>query len=446
MDRLQATREELIELGVAARERLPFETFGTFASVHRDANALIEAQNASRLQHLLPLRTERMSASEFAFYRGTAVVMAHDLAAQPSTGVDLVICGDAHMSNFGLFASPERKLVFDLNDFDEAAVGPWEWDIRRLVASTILGARSLNFAPEDVTKIAERTAESYRRNLNEFLSQPAYDRLFIVRDEEQASDFAKREHAFGIFWKAAKKAKKRTREKAAKKLLRTDEQGLSRFVEDPPILTRQPPENADVLEALYRQYLTSARPDVGLLLSTFSLTDVALRVVGVGSVGTRCYLLSLTGPDGEHLILQIKEAQQSVVSQFHEHPDGKVNLLPSHAPEGKRVVTYQQVLQTASDPFLGFVESDQHHFYVRQFRDKKGSIEIEGMHRDEFDLYSRACAMLLARAHSQSPLAHAVQGYLGDTPEADCAIARWSLSYADQARLDYRAFLTAQHL
>lgn len=445
MDRLQATREELIERGVAARAALPFDAFGTFAAVHRDANALIAAQNTSRLQHLIALRTERMSADAFSFYRGTALLMAHDLAAQPSTGIDLVICGDAHMSNFGLFASPERRLVFDLNDFDEASVGPWEWDVRRLITSVVIAARELGFAPEEVSAVAERAAAAYQRNLGEFLAAPAYDRLFTVRDEESASAFAEREHAFGMFLKAAKKAKKRTREHAAEKLLRPDSEGILRFVEDPPILTRQAPEDADFLESLYQQYLSSVRPDVALLLSTFTLTDVALRVVGVGSVGTRCYLLSLSGPSGEPLILQIKEAQQSVIDAYHEHPDGAVHVLSPDASHGKRVITYQQVLQAASDPFLGSVRGEKYHFYVRQFRDQKGSLDVAGMNRDQFDLYSRACAMLLARAHSQSPLAFAVQGYLGDTDEGTLALTRWSLAYADQAQADYERFVGADN-
>lgn len=435
--------EELKERGKHARKSVSFDELGTYHPSERDVMALLDAQNATRLQDLLPLRTERMSQNAFSFYRGTALIMAHDLAQQPNTGIDLVICGDAHISNFGLFASPERKLIFDLNDFDEAATGPWEWDVRRLVTSVVLAARSLEFTPDDVRQLAETAAEAYRTVLGDMLDMPAIERLFTMTDEASIRDVLSGDDALTIFDDAAKKAKKRTGERASKKLLEHDSHGNYRFVDDPPVLTHVEVESTEFLEQLFDEYLRTVRPDVSLLLSTYKLTDMVQRVVGVGSVGTRCYLIALTGPNDENILLQIKEAQASVITQYHVRDEPSVQVLPLGAPQGQRVVTYQQIMQAASDPFLGHVEGRLHNFYVRQFRDQKGSIAIEGMSVSAFRTYARGCASLLARAHSQSPLAPAVRSYLGKSNEADAAIARWSLSYADQAQVDFERYRTA---
>lgn len=443
MQRFVTSLAEIEARGIAARAAVDFAQLAHFEPVERDVVALIESQNASRLEYLLPLRAERMSASPFAFYRGTALVMAHDLSAQPSTDLDVIVCGDAHISNFGLFASPERKLIFDLNDFDEASTGPWEWDVRRLLASVVLAARSLGFDEKTTTRLARSAAAAYRVALAAMLDLPALDRLFEMIDESEIRDALSGESALKIFDDAAKKAKKRTGSRASKKLLQRGDDGVVRFVEDPPILTRAEPESADFLERMFEEYLKTVRPDVGLLLSTYRLTDVVLRVVGVGSVGTRCYLLALTGPHDEHLILQIKEAQQSVITQYRVRDEPSIQVLPLGAPQGKRVVTYQQILQGASDAFLGHVEGRLHQFYVRQFRDQKGSIDIEGMSPSDFEVYVRGCASVLARAHSQSPLAPAVSAYLGDSDEADVALSTWATSYADQAERDFTRYQQA---
>lgn len=443
MARFVASLEELVARGKEARSEFDFDQLAAFEPVERDVVALIASQNASRLQELLPLRAERMSQDVFSFYRGTALVMAHDLGRQPNSALNLVICGDAHISNFGLFASPERKLIFDLNDFDEASVGPWEWDVRRLVTSVVLAARSLDFDRHDVERVAQSAAESYRTVLSNLLDLPALERLFAMTDEDSIRSLLSGDAALKIFDRAAKKAKKRTAAQASKKLLKHDEHGNYRFEDDPPVLTHVELESADFLEQLYEGYLNTVRPDVSLLLSTYRLTDVALRVVGVGSVGTRCYLLALTGPNDEHMILQIKEAQFSVIPQNHSRDEPSIHVLPLGAPQGKRVVTYQQILQAASDPFLGHIEGRLHDFYVRQFRDQKGSIDIDGMSPSDFEVYARGCASLLARAHSQSPLAPAVRSYLGDSTRADEALMQWSVAYADQAERDFEVYRAA---
>lgn len=385
MDRHPINVAELHGRGEVARREVPLEQLAEFVPSERDPVAMIEAQNVTRLPELLPLRAERMSADAFSFYRGTAGLMAHDLAAHPSTNLDLVICGDAHIMNFGLFASPDRRLVFDLNDFDEASTGPWEWDVRRMLTSVVLAGRSLGMHHDDVHHAVREAASTYRLTLGELMDQHPLDRLFAREDEDSIRPYLEA-NAKKVFNQAAKKANKRSAEQAAKKLLRKTESGAFRFIEDPPILSRTQPESAEFIEQLFEEYLTTVRPDVSLLLSTFQLSDIALRVVGVGSVGTRCYLLALTGPDEQNVILQIKEAQESVVTLNHPRSEPSIRVLPPGAPHGARVVTYQQILQAASDPFLGHIEGRLHHFYVRQFRDRKGSLDLESMNRESFVL------------------------------------------------------------
>lgn len=431
---------ELRERGRQARSVLPRENLSEYRGVDRDVSELLNTQNASRITELLPLRAERMSQNPFSFYRGSALVMAHDLAQQSSPGIDLVICGDAHISNFGLFASPERTLIFDLNDFDEAATGPFEWDLRRLLTSVVLAGRSLNFSDAEITDATRDAASKYREVLNELVNVGSIDRMFVMTDEHAIRDVLRGDASLELFEHAAKKAKKRTGERASAKLLKSDERGQVRFVEDPPILTRAQPESAEFIQQLFDEYLRTVRPDVSLTLSTYQIADVALRVVGVGSVGTRCYLVALVGPSGERVILQIKEATNSVVTQFHASDEPTIRVLPPDSPQGLRVVTYQQVMQAASDPFLGHIEGRLHNYYVRQFRDQKGGLDVEDMDLNDFRVYTRGCASLLARAHSQSPLAIAVSGYLGGKPVADDAFAEWARQYADQTERDFARF------
>lgn len=443
MNRFTESVMQLKGEGAEARKNLPASAFAIYHSSNRDPVALINAQNVNRLQELLPLRAERMAHDAFSFYRGTAMLMAHDLAAQPGSGIDVVICGDAHISNFGLYASPERTLVFDLNDFDEAATGPWEWDVRRFVTSVILGARSIGLTDRQVDGLAESAARDYREILIELMQLSGLDRMFQMIDEEAIRESLDEHKALKFFERTLKKAKKQTGARASKKLLTTDESGNTRFIENPPVLTRVDIESVPFIEELYASYLKTVRPDVSLLLSTYQIVDIALRVVGVGSVGTRCYVVALAGPSGEHIILQMKEAQPSAVTQFHLRDEPSVRVLPMGSPPGRRVVTYQQILQAASDPFLGHVEGQLFNYYVRQFRDLKGSFEVAEMNLEEFTVYVRGCASALARAHSQSPKAAAIVGFLGSGAQgeaADKAIAEWSFGYAEQALRDYQVF------
>ena len=280
--------------GKAARRDIPRAAHAVFTPVDRDPVALIEAQNAGRLPELVPLRRERMSVSPFTFYRGSAGLMAHDLARQTVTGVHVVICGDAHLSNFGLYASPERRLVFDVNDFDEAAPGPWEWDVKRLVTSVVLGGTELGLRPTAVREAALACATGYREALGRLVAMDTLERYY-VRADAAAIAQALRRPSRDAFEAVKSKARSRTSAQVIGRMTETDAHGRVRFRQEPPILTR--PSGSAVateIEELFERYRGTVRADVALLLSRYALTDIARRVVGVGSVGTRCYVLALT--------------------------------------------------------------------------------------------------------------------------------------------------------
>lgn len=430
---------ELRARGKAARRATPIEALGSYTPSGRDANKIIAAQERDRLSHLLPLRRERMSASPFTFFRGTAAVMAADLARGASTGAHVVICGDAHLSNFGFFATPERQLMFDLNDFDEAAPGPWEWDVARLVTSVTLAAEDLGLGHKAQRKAAVAAARQYRTALRFLLTRTHLEQYYVSASRERTAGYLP-QAARRPFARAIQKAQKRTSVQAISRLTTVDRKGRDRFIETPPVLTRVPSDALERIGQHYTQYRRSVRPDISLLLSRYVLTDVAMRVVGVGSVGTRCYVLALTGSDGSHLVLEIKEAGTSVVEANATPNDTTPRLVDQPEDEGDRVITYQQVLQAASDPFLGHFSNDGRGFYVRQFRDMKGSVDVARLNRDELGAYGEVCAAILARAHAQSPMAPWIGGYLGGSTRADEAFGSWALAYVDQVHSDFAAY------
>lgn len=408
----------------------------------RDPLAILDAQNSSRVASLIPLRTSRMLTSPFAFYRGTAAIMAADLAAGPSSDIQVISCGDAHVSNFGLFASPQRTLVFDLNDFDEAAPAPFEWDVKRLVTSVVIGARDAGFSETDARASALHSVRAYREGLREMMKLTVLQRFYFRADTTMIHpglDSA----AQKVLNRATKQAKKRTSEQFVAKITTRDAAGRRVIVENPPVLTHVPELEAEV-EALFEQYLRTVPADIALLLSQFTVTDLAMRVVGVGSVGTRCFILILAGPQNESLVLQIKEAQASVLHTYGGVPvptalsaDGA--KLPDADFEGRRVVANQRILQAVSDPFLGYLRANGRDYYVRQFRDQKGSIELDGLELPEFVTYAGGCGTLLARAHAQSPAAATISGYLGRSTVFDEAVVDWSFDYAERSLADFAA-------
>lgn len=426
--------------GKAVRDKIPFSAHAVFNPVNRDPVAIIDEQNKNRLPDLLALRKERMSVSPFTYYRGTAIIMANDLAGQTVTGSQLVICGDAHIGNFGLYASPERHLIFELNDFDEAAPGPWEWDLKRLVTSIILAGEDLGFNKNQIHDAALQASTYYRLGLRAIMNITSLERYFVSGDEKLFLDSFSKSSRMS-FEKITEKAKKRTSDQVIKKTTQADQFGRRIFIENPPVLTHLEPELVLQVEKNYNHYLKSVRPDVKLLLSQHILTDVARRVVGVGSVGTQCFLLVLTCEDESHLVLQIKQANESVISQFNRPNFTTPDTLSTKHGHGYRVVSHQQILQSASDPFLGHFQTENGlDFYVRQFRDMKGSVELETLNYDAFKQYVTDCSVVLARAHAQSRNANWVTGYLGSSDEFDHAIVKWCDAYAKQIYKDFEIY------
>ncbi|BBG02492.1 hypothetical protein Pdca_37010 [Pseudonocardia autotrophica] len=417
----------------------------------RDPVGLLEGQHVSRLADLVPVRVGRMLQSPFAFYRGGAGLMARDLRDAPVSGVDVVLCGDAHISNFGFYASPERELVFDLNDFDEAGIGPWEWDVRRLAASVHIGGRDIGLSEDACRDAVVAAAEAYRTVLRQFVELSAVERYFYRVD---TSEVAERLGEAGrrTWLKATDKARGRTSEQVLRKLTVQSENGRLRIDDQPPVLQHVNHATADDIPQLFDQYRTTLREDVAFLLAQFRPVDFALRVVGVGSVGTRCYLIALEGPAGEVLFLQAKEAQASVLTSH----GGRPSVIPGYEGgadhiEGHRVVAAQRILQATSDPFLGWItgwagesgDRPRVDYYWRQFRDMKGSIDPATLSADGYRAYGTLCAALLARAHGQSPGGRVIARYLGRSERYALATADWAAGYADVAEADFETVAAA---
>lgn len=439
---LPSTRE-LVESGRRLRKQVPRTALATLSSGARDPLGILAEQNATRLPGLIGLRAERMSASPFAFYRGTAALMAADLADGPHTGLHVASCGDAHVANFGFYASPQRTLVFDLNDFDEAAWAPWEWDLKRLVTSVIIGGRHSSRSGEVITAAAIRTTLAYRGALAEAIELSPTRRFFTHLDAAAGMDQLPKESR-QVLQDAIRSAQRRTGERAARRLTTRDADGRARFIERPPTMTKVSAEVESQVQEYVDRYYASASPDIRFVLAHYTVADIARRVVGVGSVGTRCSLLLMQDGDDNAFILQSKEANASVLEQYGrvEQP-AKLTGIVADGGQGARVVALQQILQAVSDPFLGHLRGVEADLYVRQFHDMKGGIDVEGLDDGSFTLYAMACGVTLARAHSQSPQAASVVGYLGSGQSAAEAIAAWSTAYADLSARDFRAFVEA---
>ena len=409
----------------------------------RDPLGILAAQNATRLPELVPLREERMSASPFAFYRGTAALMADDLAAGPRSDILVASCGDAHVANFGFYASAQRTLVFDLNDFDESAWASWEWDLKRLATSIVVAGQATG-RDDAVTADAARAAVlRYARALSVGDTRTPLDRFYQHFDA--AGSLASVDKVSRKVLRAAiADAEKRTGDKAVRKMTVLDEEGRLRFVEQPPTMTHVSDEVAAAVDSSLAQYIATTRADVQLVLSHYVFSDVVRRVVGVGSVGTRCYVAVFVDGDGAALLLQVKEAGRSVLEQYGHCPQpAEISSFVADHGEGARVVALQRILQGSSDPFLGHFRGTSSDYYVRQFRDMKGGIDAETLEDGPFRLYAQACATALARAHGQSPNAARVVGYLGAGRAAAEAIVEWSYGYAALSRTDYGAFVDA---
>ncbi len=441
---------ERVARGKAARAAVPRSSHSTFepSPQRPDPIELLERQAATRVPELVPIRYGRMLVSPFTFYRGAALIMANDLAGTPRSGLDVQCCGDAHLSNFGVFASPERQLVFDLNDFDETLPGPWEWDVKRLAVSMLIAAINNGYSAKDQERAVLDTAREYRTAMASFAGMSNLDVWYAHMDIETKlkelgtqikTPMAKRAEAL--------LAKARTRDSmtAASKLTHVVD-GRLRIVDESPLIVPLDKLVAggddvpafETLRQLVRAYRNTLEIDRRHLLEQFELMDIARKVVGVGSVGTRAWIALMVGRDEQDpLILQIKEAESSVLEEF---------TAPSElANHGERVVVGQRLMQASSDIFLGWihvkagVDGKARDFYVRQLKDWKGSAEIEQMVPRGLAAYGQLCGWTLARAHARSGDRIAIAAYLGNSSKFDQAVLEFSQAYAEQNARDYNA-------
>jgi uncharacterized protein (DUF2252 family) len=435
------------ERGRDARRLVPRGSHAEWApmSDRPDPVDLLEAQARDRIPDLVPIRYGRMMASPFAFLRGSAIVMANDLADTPNSGIQAQLCGDAHLLNFGAYASPERTLLFDLNDFDETLPGPWEWDVKRLAASFVVAGRDNGFDAADCRNAARAVTASYRQRMTRFSEMGELEVWYSRIGEEEVRNLLTEA-------RVGKKTTKKLSKNVQKARGRDSLQALSKLTsivdgrriidDDPPLLVRIPEgdELRVQVNAILESYKRTLQEDRRHLLERFRFVDAARKVVGVGSVGTRAYVVLLEGRDRDDpLFLQVKEAGASVLeghipSGTHEH----------HEHHGHRVVAGQRLMQAASDIFLGWFRGQEgRDFYWRQLKDMKGSAKVESMSADELVLYAGLCGWALARAHARSGDRVQIAAYLGKSERFDHAVADFAVAYADQTERDHAALLAA---
>jgi len=447
------TPTERAAAGKAARQRVPRSSHGKWepATDRPDPVEVLERQAAERVPELVPLRYGRMLASPFTFYRGAAAIMAADLAATPSSGLWVQACGDAHLSNFGGFASPARGMVVDVNDFDETLPGPWEWDVKRLAASFEIGARDRGFDDAERTAIARTSARAYREHMRELAELSNLDvwyrRVDIAQIREAVAPMVSKEER-KRFDRTVAKAQRKTRMRAFSKLTRRVD-GELRMASDPPVLvpfeelfsgTQLSTAEAQV-RRLVEEYGATLSAEYRRLFDSYRFVHAARKVVGVGSVGTRAWVALFVGRDEDDpLFLQIKEAQPSVLEPY---------TAPTEFPhQGQRVVVGQRLTQATGDILLGWLtatgpDSKKRDFYVRQLWDEKGSAIVELMSPRTMGIYAQVCGGILARAHARSGDRIAIAGYLGGGDTFDRAIPEFAAAYADQNEDDYRALKRA---
>ncbi|MBP0448461.1 DUF2252 domain-containing protein [Kitasatospora sp. RG8] len=431
--------------GRAARARVSRAAHGLWipAADRPDPVAVLERQGVGRVAELLPIRYGRMAESAFAFLRGAAAVMAADLAAGPDTGITVQLCGDAHLLNFGVYASPERALLFDLNDFDETYPGPFEWDVKRLAASVAVAGRGNGHDADQVRRAAFTAAQGYATAMRKLAALGELDVWYARIDTDDILPLVRKAKSRKQVEANLAKARRRTSMHAFGKLTEVGEDGRRRIITEPPLIEPLPGNELRRVGKIFSDYRASLAEDRRVLLDRFHFVDAARKVVGVGSVGTRCFIVLLEGRDEQDpLFLQLKEAGRSVLE---EHlPEGRP---PAEAPVfhgGRRVVTGQHLMQAASDIFLGWTTGPAGvHFYGRQLRDMKGSADVSGMTASGLRAYADLCGRALARAHARSGDRLAVAGYLGGADTFAEAIADFAVHYADQTETDHAALLAA---
>ena len=432
-------RAERYALGQDLRQQVPRSSLSQWraSTDRRDVLDLLEESHAGRISWLVPVRVGRMVASPYGFLRGAAVVMAEDFARLPATGITPIICGDAHVGNIGFYGSPERELVLDLNDFDEAHPGSWEWDLRRLVASVWVAGRQNDMSEDSCADAATSCVASYRDQLWGLSDQPllwrSFQRLDLDRLQSAATDTALRQELA----RAADKARSRTSDRALPRFTEQYE-GRRRIVEEPPLITRVGAAEADELAEALDGYLATLAPHWRRILGGYTVVDIAHKVVGVGSVGLRAYVVLCEGSDPDDvLFLQLKQARRSVIAPF-VHGESVL-----HAHQGERVVEYQQALQTVSDPLLGWASVAGRQYYVRQFRNMKGSVALDAVDPGALADYAGICGALLAKGHARTSGASMIAGYLGRSDKVDRALCTFARAYADQTERDHQRLVDA---
>jgi len=446
------SRQERFALGKELRKTCPRSSHGEtgLGKGKRDPLKLIESSNGGRVEHLLPVRFGRMAESAFAFFRGTANLQAHDLAKAPSSGIQVQNCGDCHLMNFGGFASPERKLIFDMSDFDETFPAPFEWDLKRLATSFVVASRWLELTPKECRESAAMVVSAYRENMVRFAQMklmslwyaqiPVQDLLNQVEGDSEVRKRVK---------KAMEKAEQSTGEQVFHKITRQEGGGV-RILDQPPLLFHVDQSLLNVKRTVlpfFKAYKETLRADYRVLFERFHFADVAFKVVGVGSVGTYCFVALFLAENDDPLFLQVKEARPSVL-------EGVASGGPKIKHNGERIIAGQRLMQSASDIFLGWSKEpgakDQagknpegKDFYIRQLRDLKVSVDLAGYNPKLLNLYARLCGQALARAHAKAGDSATIAGYIGTGTGFDDALARYAVAYADQVEADFALFQSA---
>ncbi len=447
------TRQQWMELGKQRREQAPRSEQAAFTpKPNRDPLRTIAQTNADRLEELVPMRYGRMAVSALAYLRGSASVMADDLSGATTTGILVQACGDCHLQNFGWFATPERRLIFDINDFDESFVAPWEWDVKRLASSVVVAAQVRGFRAADQESLAMAAVNSYRARMAEFaLKSPLEIASFRLEDEfllaNSTDETERRMHK-----RAIDLAQKRSAERQTPRLAAMVG-GKLRIVDSPPLVFH-PPDKHEVHEELadlFGKYRESLQADRRLLFDHYEIADAAFKVVGVGSVGLRRRIALFLANDGSPLLLQMKQATESGLANYvqkHQGITGTPFFAPwSFANQGERIVTAQRIMQAASDQFLGWARSDDgRDYYIRQLRDMKASVDVLLMDEEEMSHYVTVCGFALARAHAKSGSAAGIASYMGMTVEGEKfakAVTEFAFSYAKQAEDDHAQLVKA---
>jgi len=433
------SRVKRVEFGRLLRQDVSRASLGQW---RRDDNRLdpiaqIVRSHDGRLASLIPVRVGRMVSSPYGFLRGATVVMTHDLSRLPATGITPVICGDAHLGNFGFYASPERDLVIDLNDFDEAHPGPWEWDLRRLVTSIWVAGRLNGSTEAQCDESVTACAAAYRESIRFLANQPLLWRSFQRLNVDQLHATVTDKSLRTTIARAVELARTRTSDRTLPRLT-TVRGARRRIIDQPPLLTRVSRTDAQRISLALDNYLVTLAPHWRRVVAGYTVVDIAHKVVGVSSVGLRSYIALLEGssPD-DVLFLQLKQARRSVVARY-VHGDSA-----RHAHQGQRVVEYQQALQTVSDPLLGWTTIDGLSYYVRQFRDMKGTVPVDAIKARALTDYAGILGRLLAKGHARTSGASMIAGYVGASDRLDAAMSRFARAYADQVEADHEALVRA---